>query len=71
MGLYGIRESAAVQAYDETYPGVEIPPEQKLERVEREAVKSRYGYRDARRKVGSRPSIVVTRLWPGHPDYEE
>ena len=72
MGLYGHSSEKLAQSYEMLRPGVEISEAQKAERAERLLVKETYGVaKDARRRRTSVGTITVTKLWPGHPDYEE
>jgi len=65
MGLYGMNESSAVKAYDARTPGVNIPSEQKFERMERRAVRERYGARSALQAQRTRATVGTIRIPDG------
>lgn len=71
----GLTEREKVRRYEKAHPGVDIPAEQKAERYERREVVEKYGGQrellNARRRKASVGTLVVSKVWPGHPDYEE
>lgn len=71
-----LTESEKVRRYESRHPGVNIPVEQKAERYDREALAERHGgkielVRGSGRRQASVGRMVVSKVWPGHPDYEK
>lgn len=65
MALYGMKDSKAVAAYNASSPGVNISDAQKVERMERRAVRDIYGSRSALSARRTRATVGSMRVPDG------